>query len=221
MTKHFEPMPLPELIPVMPPDDFAEKQGVWLAKTEQSGDLGDTVYALIHLDDGVLWGRVEQSKLHIPVAKDRNGQSLDSYLNSWIPKLRTLTIQQCRLFGSKGELFIWRIAEGQWCGRKVLDRLGTRIIPEKQILIGNQVVADLADGFTAIREKSTGLRQIVPRLASVPANMELVDEDRRVALIVHHYLSEDEDGQALIKCSRLVGLEECDLTTEVHDDDRQ
>ena len=187
MTKHFEPTPLPELIPVTSPDNFAENSGAWLAKTEQSGDLGGTVYALIHLDDGVLWGRVA------------NGTLLVADYPGWTPVLRTLTIQQCRLFGSNGELFIWRIAEGQWRGRKVLDAPKQQFISEEQILLGNCVVAKLPNNFTAICEASTGLRQVVPLVANV-------DDDNRVALVVRHYLCEDEDGQAIIKCSRLVDL---------------
>ncbi|MCI0389626.1 MAG: CRISPR-associated protein Csx19 [Acidobacteria bacterium] len=185
----YKPTPLPDLIPLEPaqiPDTFAGRAGVWLV--EQAAGLGGKIYALIHLDDGVLWGRVENDKLLVSAYKD------------WTPPLRTLTIQQCRLFGSKGELFIWRLAERVWRGRKVIDRPGMQVIPEEQLLIGNRVVADdLPDDFTAIREESTGLRQVVP----LPAK---VDDDNRVALVVRHYLSEDEDGQAIIKCSRLVDL---------------
>lgn len=184
----------PDPIPADVPSTFADDQGVWLA--QQAATLGDKVYALIHLDDGVLWGRVENDKLLIAAYKD------------WTPLLRTLTIQQCRLFGSQGELFIWRLSDKEWRGCKVLDQPGVQFIPEQQLLLGNREVAKLSDDFMAIREESTGLRQVVPRIAQI-------DKDHRLALLVHHYLSEDEDGQAIIKCSRLVGLEERDLTKEV------
>ncbi|MBI1766353.1 MAG: TIGR03984 family CRISPR-associated protein [Acidobacteria bacterium] len=199
----FKPAPLPKLTPITPRDNFAENKGVWLV--EQSGDLaapGEQIYALIHLDDGVLWGRVE------------NGELLVAAYQDWTPPLRTLTIQQCRLFGSQGELFIWRLSDSEWRGRKVLDQPGAEFIPEHQLLLGNREVAKLTDDFMAIREESTGLRQVVPRTVQI-------DNDHRLALLVHHYLSEDEDGQAIIKCSRLVGLEERDLTKEVRNGNRQ
>lgn len=191
----FNPTPLPQMTPFEPaaiPSDFADGGGVWLA--QQTADLVTTdqpLYALIHLDDGVLWGRVENGKLVVPLPTDCD----------WVPPLRTLTIQQCRLFSRKGELFIWRIAEGQWRGRKVLDAPDTHYetIEENQLLVGNQIAAHLPNGFMALREKSTGLRQVVPLTAKI-------DDDHRLALVVHHYLSEDADGQANIKCSRLVDL---------------
>ena len=205
----FNPTPLPQMTPVEPaaiPSDFADDGGVWLA--QQTADLVTTdqpLYALIHLDDGVLWGRVDNSKLVIPLADDCD----------WVPQLRALTVQQCRLFGSNGELFIWRIAEGKWRGRKLLDvqGVGYSKIEESQLLIGNEIVAkppddfnniitNLKEGFIAIRDRSKGLRQVVP----LPATTATIDDNHRLALVVHHYLSEDEDGQANIKCSRLVDL---------------
>lgn len=191
----FKESPLPPMTPYEPSaihSDFAGNGGEWLVK--QAVDLCDAeskLYALIHLDDGVLWGRVENDKLVVPSPADCD----------WVPTLRTLTIQQCRLFSRKGELFIWRIAEGRWRGRKVTDAPNTNyeLIPEEQLLIGNQVAAKLPNDFMAIREASTGLRQVVPLTATI-------DDDHRLALVVHHYLSEDDDGQANIKCSRLVDL---------------
>ncbi|NOT61927.1 MAG: TIGR03984 family CRISPR-associated protein [Acidobacteria bacterium] len=199
----FKPSPLPTMTPLEPHAiraDFAGKDLAWLL--EQVADLaepGKKTFALIHLDDGVLWGRVEKGKLVVSAYQD------------WTPQLRTLTIQQCRLFSLKGELFIWRIAEGQWRGRKLLDNPGEayQTIEESQLLSGNRVVAQLPDSFTAIREASTGLRQVVPRTVQV-------DDDHRLALVVRHYLREDGDGQANIKCSRLVKLVERDLAKEIH-----
>jgi CRISPR-associated protein (TIGR03984 family) len=120
-----------------------------------------------------------------------------------VPQLRSLTIQQCRLFSHKGELFIWRIAEGKWRGRKVLDdaQQPYRKIEEPQLLLGNRIDQrqKVPSDFMAIYEASTGLRQVVPRTAKI-------DDDNRLALVVYHYMNEDDDGQANIKCSRLVDL---------------
>ncbi|MDX2043171.1 MAG: CRISPR-associated protein Csx19 [Acidobacteriota bacterium] len=217
----FNPTPLPQMTPFEPaaiPSDFADDGGVWLV--QQTADLVTTdqpLYALIHLDDGVLWGRIDNGKLVIPLADDCD----------WVPQLRALTIQQCRLFSCRGEFFIWRIAEGKWRGRKLLDVQGVEYskIEESQLLIGNEIAAkppddfnksirNLPDDFMAIREKSTGLRQVVPRIARI-------DDDHRLALVVRHYLSEDEDGQANVKCSRLVRLEEQDFKAEARNGNRQ
>jgi CRISPR-associated protein (TIGR03984 family) len=189
--------PLPVMTPLESaeiPADFADDGGVWLVK--QAADLmmaEQPLYALIHLDDGVLWGRADNGKLTIP----------DAQQCDWVPQLRSLTIQQCRLFSHKGELFIWRIAEGKWRGRKVLDdaQQPYRKIEEPQLLLGNRIDQrqQVPSGFMAIYEASTGLRQVVPRTAKI-------DGDNRLALVVYHYLSEDDDGQANIKCSRLVDL---------------
>lgn len=191
----FKPTPLPAMTPLEPaaiPSDFADDGGVWLVR--QAADLMDAdtkLYALIHLDDGVLWGRVENGKLLVPLAQDCD----------WVPELRSLTIQQCRLFSRKGELFIWRIAEGQWRGRKALHDPACVFIKEEQLLLGNREEKrfNLPPDFMAIREASTGLRQVVPRTVKI-------GDDHRLALVVYHYLSEDGDGQANIKCSRLVDL---------------
>jgi CRISPR-associated protein (TIGR03984 family) len=208
----FKPSPLPKLTQLEPndiPADFA-REGVAKLIEEAAGlaEPGETIYALIHLDDGVLWGYVENGNLIVPSPDQCD----------WVPKLRTLTIQQCRLFGGNGELFIWRIAEGKWRGRKLLEdpNVDYPKIEESQLLIGNREKAGfkLPPDFMAIYEASTGLRQVVPHTAPI-------DDDHRLALVVRHYLSEDDDGQAIIKCSRLAGLEDRDLTKEARDDDRQ
>ncbi len=197
---HIEPLS-PEQIPAA----FAEDEGIRLVKlaTDHLGADGVS-NALIHLDDGVLWGRVDGDKLCVPDAND-----------DWTPKLRSVTVQQCRVFGDKGEVFIWREAEGRWRGRVVMEGGATEvaILEEPQILYGDTVhdgdkghelpAPPKKAGFTAIYEfkKGTGIRQIVPIEAT-----DALGKDERVILTVCHYLIPDDDGQARFYCSRLKSI---------------
>jgi CRISPR-associated protein (TIGR03984 family) len=194
------------LSPEQIPGNFAEDEGKWLVDraAEHLGRDGIR-YALIHLDDGVLWGRVEGGKLSLPDANEH-----------WTPKLRTVTLQQCRVFGDKGELFIWREAENRWRGRVVIEGGATEVavFDESQILYGDMVhdgdkKHDLPSPptkteFTAIYEfsKGTGIRQIVPIDATAA-----LEKGERVILTVRHYLKQDDDGQAKFFCSRLKSIE--------------
>jgi CRISPR-associated protein (TIGR03984 family) len=193
MTKKNK-LPVTTLEPAEVGNSFAENAGAGLLKlaasifkTQPSG------FALIHADDGVLWGHIDAGRLSILSRSD------------WTPDLRTTTIQQCRVFNLAGELFIWREAEGIWRGRLfVEDGIERPTISESAILYGNQEVKlpiNLPPGFTAIREEGLGVRQIVP-VAITQADFD-GKPPQRVKLGIIHYLAEDEDGQARIACSRL------------------
>jgi CRISPR-associated protein (TIGR03984 family) len=197
---HIEPLS-PEKIPAA----FAEDEGRRLVKLATDHLGADGVrYALIHLDDGVLWGRINGDRLSVPDMNDY-----------WTPELRSVTVQQCRVFGDQGELFIWREAEGQWRGRVVIEGGATEVamFEESQILYGDMAHDgteghDLPppprkSGFTAIYEfkKGTGIRQIVPIEAT-----DALEKGERVTLTVRHYLTQDYDGQAKFFCSRLKSI---------------
>ncbi len=196
MTKQFKQPAEPRIEPLEKiPADFAADKGQWLVETA-AGFLGagGVSYALIHADDGVLWGLVTGNQLTVPLPGD------------WTPALRSTTIQQCRIFGDKGELFIWREAEDQWRGRVVIEdtNVAYEKIEEAQILYGNHVnsLHAVPAGFTPIFEKTTGIRQIVP----VAITQDQFDKGKRVTLIVRHYLTADQEGQAVITLSRLVSV---------------
>jgi len=199
---HIEP-----LSPGQIPPAFAEAEDEGRRLVKLAADhlgAGGASYALIHLDDGVLWGRVDGDKLTTPDPSE------------WTPKLRTVTVQQCRVFGDKGELFIWREAEGRWRGRVVIEGGATDVamFEEPQILYGDMAhdgterhelpPPPKKSGFTAIYEfkKGTGIRQIVPIEAA-----DVLKKDERVILTVRHYLTRDNDGQARFFCSRLKSIE--------------
>lgn len=202
MTKEYKPSQLPKRTTLPPdaiPDSFADDNGKWLAdRTIGFATSGQSVYALIHADDGVLWGRIDNGQIITPS-------------NDWTPQLRHRTIQQCRIFGTKGELFIWREAESVWRGREVIEEnnVDYQPIPESQILYGDRVDTDkdrsqnLPPNFTPIIEVKTGIRQIVP-LAVTSSDFQ---NKWRVTLSVLHYLGEDTDGQTRIVCSRLRAVE--------------
>lgn len=202
----FVKTPLPKRLLLAPSDipaDFAEAGARWLVEQAMQffseAELSEQKpgIALIHADDGVLWGRLEKGRLVTASYKD------------WVPVLRTPTIQQCRLFGKRGELFIWREAEGVWRGRLVIDEDAAYVtLKEKHILWGNLAGAPV-NGFTPIYERDSGQRQVVPLLVSAKgfgaASGNSADE-QRVVLTICHYLSEDEDGQMFVYCSRLQSL---------------
>jgi len=196
MAKENE-LPIKTLEPAEVGDAFAESAGAGLLAL--ATDLFNTRpsgFALIHADDGVLWGRIDAGQLVVPPLSD------------WTPQLRTTTIQQCRVFNKDGELFIWREAEERWRGRLFVENGGQyQTISKDTILYGDEVIdpqpslPTQSTLFTAIRQNDIGVCQIVP-VAITQADFD-GKPAQRVKLEVVHYLDQDEDGQARIVCSRL------------------
>ena len=198
----FQKTPAPRIVQKNIPPDFAENNGSWLV--ENAADLlilNESGYVLLHADDGVLWGRIEGGRLVTPPPSE------------WTPSLRSLTIQQCRVFNSKGELFIWRESEGVWNGRALIeDGSAYRSMEKSAILCGSRIVSHPApQGFTPIIEPGVGMRQIVPVQIPDDAlrkdNKREFKDDWRVVLRVVEYFSEDDDGQVIIVCSRLKAID--------------
>ena len=80
-------------------------------------------YLLAHADDGVIWGRFDDGKLTI---------ANQVFTKHDFPKLRLLTLQQCRIFGYQGEVLLWKYGENwQW---RFIDDSGKDKIEERQIL---------------------------------------------------------------------------------------
>lgn len=202
----FQQAPEPVIVPKIIPPDFAENNGSWLLESAaELVEFNKVGYMLIHADDGVLWGRIDSGQLVTPRVSD------PSQPDEWTPNLRSITIQQCRVFSRRGELFIWREAEGVWKGRLLIENGGAyRPREKKAILYGSRIVAcPVPQGFTAIIEPGVGMRQIVP--LQVPEDALKEDhrdfkDDWRVVLTAVEYLSEDEDGQVMIICSRLKAI---------------
>ncbi len=168
-------------------NDFACDPAKWLFAQARRHGLH---YLLAHADDGVIWGRADADEL-------RTSRSIAP--NS--PELRSSTLQQARLFSPAGELLLWRIDEG-WSARFVTDANGNTddVIDEDQIIWGD-TVEDVKDGFTLVREGAQGMRHAVP----IPVSSEQIKQ-HKLRLRVRHYVTENEDGEAIITLSRLVQL---------------
>jgi CRISPR-associated protein (TIGR03984 family) len=178
-------------------------------KPPEVEDKRDTCL-LSHHDDGVVWGRMK------PAADGYELVTSDSLKVSWLPEFRLITLQECRLFSARGELFLWW-QDGKLKTRLVLDEDGADAekcdyYDEKQVLWGVSRADKLSnDDFTIVFE-GQGLRHAVP-LKTTKANFSKDGDEenkrlRPLRLTVRHYLDYDDDGCAYVALSRLllVGL---------------
>ncbi len=152
------------------------------------------IYLLAHAEDGVIWGKIEAGKL------TTSGEVFPQIS----PGLRLETLQQCRIFGDEGEIFLWKCDRG-WKARLIPDETSLEYIPECQILWGTKSERE-EKGFTLVTDGSQGLRHAVP-LTGIN-DYFFGDNYRPIRLSVKHYIDYDEDtGIAFISCSRLVSLQ--------------
>jgi CRISPR-associated protein (TIGR03984 family) len=152
---------------------------------------------LAHADDGVIWGQVRDDGLHL------SGQ----YFPQVSPPLRAATLQEARLFGAPGELYLWQDEAGGWGARLVVDGAGQEIetFDEYHMLWGTQR-EDEAGGFTLVRDGERGQRH-APPLGADSLSFDQGRQRRPLRLQVRHYLAPDEDtGLAAVRISRLVAL---------------
>jgi CRISPR-associated protein (TIGR03984 family) len=178
----------------------------------------ETVYLLSFHDDGVVWGKLKAENgvsklLTSDVLKDSAGKSFPSPS----PEFRVETLQECRLFSIKGELYVWRngngfkarLIEDNSMNSKAEDR---EYFDEKQVLWGTQIeiIKDnngslLTNGnFTVIADGSEGLRHAFPQKVDAK---KFDGKKRPLRLCVRHYLTYDNDGCAYVSLSRLVDVE--------------
>lgn len=154
------------------------------------------VYLLAHAEDGVIWGHFNKGDLLT------SGEVFDN-----LPVLRSLTLQQCRIFGKPGEILLWKTEQG-WRSRLCQEKGDSNIdlLEEDQLLWGTKKARDEKDGFTLLADGSQGLKHAVP-LVSIPFSEERTNVRHPVHLKVHHYIAYDpDDGLASIFLSRLVDL---------------
>ncbi len=172
---------------------FASDPHQWFAEQGKERNLS---YFLAHADDGVIWGRMENSRLKL---------SGEAFTEVQV-ELRDLTLHQARLFNEDGELLVWRGDDG-WRGRYLTDTGVAQedVLDETHRLWGTASdPPGPRDGFTLMRDGEQGFQHAPP--------IELPDpeprQNRRSGLSVRHYLDYDEQGQAYIALSRLVKLVE-------------
>jgi CRISPR-associated protein (TIGR03984 family) len=174
----------------------------WL---QQQATQRQLPWLLAHADDGVIWGRLVEGRL---VTAHDVAQG-DAAALPYCPELRTVTLQQARLFGDQAELLLWRDGENIWHARLIRDAdqaTGDNAdwldaLDEWQMLWGTHG-KPLANNFTRLWDGAQGLRHAVPMSLTL-ANGGKTTPPR---LHVRHYLAKDEDF-ARIVASRLVSLE--------------
>ena len=175
-------------------EEFSQDPRAWLVKRMNA----DMPWLLAHADDGVIWGKRQADGtllLSSDVFSDPEAYPSVAVL------LRAITLQQARIFGPAGELLIWRTDE-DLAGRMVKDEhMLLKAMPDEQHLLwhqGNPVKIDQTAGFAMLQEGQRGQRHAPP---VIPQGK------RRPALTVRDYVDYDDEGQAYIALSRLVGLE--------------
>lgn len=174
-----------------------EKLRAWLTKN-------DTLM-LAHADDGVIWGRTEQGLL----------TTSHTVIPQFSPELRAVTLQQCRLFNSHGELLIWRYEDHfrvRWVQDQEQEDGAVEAFDEAQMLWGTYRHNTLnRDGFTVVYE-GQGLYHAVPLSPDIlHEHLFGTEQDERkrkrpLRLIVRHYIDYDAYDCARVTLSRLVGL---------------
>lgn len=173
-------------------ESFAENPRAWLAQQMNAA----MPWLLAHADDGVIWGK-----------RQPDGRLLlsgDVFPDTDVAvPLRAVTLQQARVFGPAGELLIWRTEAG-FAGRLLEDanlRLEKLREEDERHLLwrqGSPVKVDAIAEFALLQEGAQGQRHAPPVIPS---------GNRRPWLKVRHYVDYDDEGQAFIALSRLVGLE--------------
>ena len=177
-----------------PPADFGGDLRTWLVAQAQEHEL---VWLLAHADDGINWGMVQDSKLTV---------SGDLY-PSYAPLLRVETLQQVRLFGERGELYLWQ-ADGVWQGRFLAGSADqTQEILTAEYLLwgdkwGDEDTLAPQSGFVLLADGVEGLRHAPP----LPQGQDFDPTKQQLSLQVAHHVAYDEDGQAYVAASRLVKI---------------
>lgn len=195
---------------LLPTDEIKDKQeDSLIAWIETQAKAWQVDYLLAHGEDGVIWGRFDDSKLTTAdQVFEKNVFGVD------LPRLRLSTLQQCRLFGKNGEILLWSTDRG-WQSRIIQDHPDidpdVDCISEWQILWGTQAEKGKneengeKDGFTLLSDGSQGLKQAIP-LTGIQFKSDKKRLHRPVRLGVHHYIDYDDSGIARIFLSRLVSL---------------
>jgi CRISPR-associated protein (TIGR03984 family) len=180
----------PESLPV--PPDFQLNEIGWLVTQAKRYNLR---YLLAHTDGGVIWGEVRGVQLVL------SGQVFEQFS----PPLQAAALQQLRLFGAESELLLWRTETG-FIARLITDKASESLdcLEERYLLWGNHPAQEQEQaGFFPLVEGRQGLKH-TPPLQPYTDNKNNIR--LRLSLTVRHYLAYDYEGQAYIKMSRLVTL---------------
>jgi CRISPR-associated protein (TIGR03984 family) len=175
-------------------------------------------WVFAYLDDGVIWGEVREGNL---VLSSEVAPAIS-------PLLRAETLWEIRLFGSAGELLVWReetlLAErNPWRARFIGDNAEIECADscryqecfDEEFIIWGTIGDEVKEkGFTRMIEGNQGLVHIVPLLGLQGKHL---DKNKvpfhPLRLLVRHYLQDDkETGFIYVVTSRL-----CDLYARRND----
>lgn len=132
------------------------------------------------------------------------------------PELRLETLQQARLFAEKAELLLWRDGDGNLRARLIEDTddaataTWLQCFDEPQLLWGTHGIP-ANDDFTLIWEGSQGMHQIIPIKLALDGESKIV-KGKEPKLRVRHYLNKEEDREARVVASRLIGIDNIEET---------
>ena len=185
---------------------FADGPAIWLA-AYNTALFSDACLLSFH-DDGVVWGKIKNGQLLTSdELKDPNGNPFPS------PEFRAATLQECRLFSDKGELYVWRNGNG-FKARLIEDNKEApndekkdECFDESQVLWGTKIIDGGNDEFTIVADGSEGLLHAFPmkrsdietKFSNNPKELK-----RPLRLHVRHYVDYDPEGCAYVSLSRLV-----------------
>jgi CRISPR-associated protein (TIGR03984 family) len=174
--------------------DLSDLQ-LWLQNKAKEHGLQ---WLLAHADDGVIWGTLNAGKL----VTSHDAAQGNTTAENVCPKLRSITLQQARLFSKDAELLLWRDGDNVFHARLILDTKASETsnwrlaFDEPQLLWGTQGLA-LAHGFTLLEDGAQGLRHAVP--------LPFDTIKYPVRLRVRHYLAQEDLARVVV--SRLMTLE--------------
>ena len=153
-------------------------------------------WLLAHTDSGVIWGEMRDDGLAL---------SSDVFPRPGL-LLRVETLQQARLFGTAGELLLWRGPDEQWHATLRRDGEGDagECFDEPYVLWGFKEERTPSGGFRELREGAEGIIH-APPLRRTPS------EKKRARLTMRHYLQYDASGVIRIVAGRLLGLSESEV----------
>lgn len=174
----------------------------WLQKQATKYSLK---WLLAHADDGVIWGKIDNSGKLITSYEASEG---DEEARAACPELRVKTLQQARLFSNDAELLLWRDTDSAsgWQARVIRNAQNGDTIEwneyydEPQLLWGTHG-RHLHHGFTLLWDGAQGLRHAVPVQLALRQQNE-IDPPR---LFVRHYIN--KTGFARVVASRLLSLQ--------------
>ncbi len=181
----------PETIPIPISGKFdTASLKEWIEKKAKDHKLD---YLLAHAEDGVIWGKFDDAIL--TTSGDVFGQ---------LAKLRSQTLQQCRIFGKTSEVMLWKVGK-YWNARSIDDTNNPDCLPDEQQILWGTKAEQEKDGFTVVTDGQEGLKHALPLInISFDQSKTLY---RPLRLSVRHYLTEDSDtGVVRIYLSRLVNL---------------